>query len=280
MSNLHATTQNTQLCEPNWSKDMEKQTKCTLPLPHMMNVDESSSSSSPSSIRFEDLNSDVARKLRKFDVSNDGELDMTEAVQALITLQKQSDNYKKTIWLLIPLLLALVGSVFGTTILAIRLTQELKVTNGNMITTMDGSIAEVISTSFNMSSEYVQQLVFTPDIVALSDISVKPGYSAKVTGVAQNLFVNPHEAYISTQFFTLTMFSNSTTILTPHVGYESHPMVSAYQMPTVSFTFMSTAFSTAGKPSAAPVTPPPSGTIKPKQCTQGCPGTESGGRRS
>jgi hypothetical protein len=234
-----------------------------------------------SSIRLENLNSDVARKLRKFDVTNDGSIDMNEAIQALITLQKQSDNYKKMIWILVPVLVALVASVFGTTILAIRLTQELKVTNGNLLTTMDGSIAEVVSTSFNITGENLTSLVFTPDIVAISDISIREGYSAQVTGVSQNLFVNPHEAYITTQFFTLTIYSNSSTMLTPLPGYETHPMVTTYTAPMIKLTFMGTTFTATGKHESKPTTnpspPPPGAILKPKGCTTGCVGTTGKG---
>ena len=57
------------------------------------------SSNSKQGIRLSVLNSAVRERVEKFDTGNDGELDINEAMQGLITLQKQSNNYKKMIWL-------------------------------------------------------------------------------------------------------------------------------------------------------------------------------------
>jgi len=84
----------------------------------------------------------VAKKLRKFDVSNDGELSPEELIAAVITLQKQSDSYKKMVWYLIPLIAILVVSIFGVTVLAIKVTKEITVSQGAMLTTVDGAIVQ------------------------------------------------------------------------------------------------------------------------------------------
>ncbi len=55
-------------------------------------------------VRLDSLNPQVRERVEKFDTGNDGELDINEAMQGLIALQKQSNNYKKMIWMLIPIL--------------------------------------------------------------------------------------------------------------------------------------------------------------------------------
>jgi hypothetical protein len=76
-------------------------------------------------IRLSVLNPQVRERVEKFDTGNDGELDINEAMQGLIALQKQSNNYKKMIWLLIPVLCMVLAGSFGTTILAINLTKDI-----------------------------------------------------------------------------------------------------------------------------------------------------------
>ena len=78
------------------------------------------------SVRLSVLNPSLRERVEKFDTENDGELDINEAMQGLITLQKQSNNYKKMIWLLIPVLCMVLAGSFGTTLLAINLTKEIK----------------------------------------------------------------------------------------------------------------------------------------------------------
>ena len=75
------------------------------------------------SVRLSVLNPQVRERVEKFDTGNDGELDINEAMQGLIALQKQSNNYKKMIWMLIPILSLMIAATFGTTILAINLTK-------------------------------------------------------------------------------------------------------------------------------------------------------------
>ena len=78
------------------------------------------------SVRLSVLNPQVRERVEKFDTGNDGELDINEAMQGLIALQKQSNNYKKMIWMLIPILSLMIAATFGTTILAINLTKDIK----------------------------------------------------------------------------------------------------------------------------------------------------------
>ena len=77
-------------------------------------------------IQLEDLNVDIRNKLAKFNTSNSGKLTTEELLQAAITLQKQSNNYKRMLYLMIPVMLFMIASIFGITILAINLTKDLK----------------------------------------------------------------------------------------------------------------------------------------------------------
>ncbi len=101
------------------------------------------------SVRLSTLNPALRERVEKFDTCNDGELDINEAIQGLITLQKQSNNYKKMIWLLIPVLCMVLAGSFGTTILAINLTKEVK------SSTIEGNIPVLKTTN----GEYTQSLV-------------------------------------------------------------------------------------------------------------------------
>ena len=80
------------------------------------------------SIRLSQLNPDVREKVRKFDTLNDGELSLDEAIQGLIAIQKQSNNYKRMVYILIPTLIFTLAAVLGLNILSIYLTKDMKVT--------------------------------------------------------------------------------------------------------------------------------------------------------
>ena len=94
------------------------------------------------SISISDLNPELQKKVKKFNTSNDGELKLQEAIQGLVTLQKQSDNHKKTIWFLVPVLLGLIASTFGTTMLAFKLNQQTQV-QGSSLVDMSGNTVAV-----------------------------------------------------------------------------------------------------------------------------------------
>jgi uncharacterized membrane protein SpoIIM required for sporulation len=90
-------------------------------------------------VRLSVLNPQVRERVEKFDIGNDGELDINEAMQGLITLQKQSNNYKKMIWMLIPVLTLMVAATFGTTILAINLTKDINQNDGILTSKADNT---------------------------------------------------------------------------------------------------------------------------------------------
>jgi hypothetical protein len=78
-------------------------------------------------IRLSQLNTEVRDKVKKFDTGNDGSLSIEEAVQGLVALQKQSNNYKRLLYMIVPILVLTLGAVLGCNILSIYLTKDLKV---------------------------------------------------------------------------------------------------------------------------------------------------------
>ena len=98
-----------------------------------------------SSVRLSAINVDLRNKMAKFDTKNEGELSVEDMMHAIVTLQKQSNNYKRLIYLLVPVIFVLVASIFGTTILAINLTKETRInSDGYLVGTTSN---QVISTS-------------------------------------------------------------------------------------------------------------------------------------
>ena len=108
-----------------------------------------------SSIRLSELNSDLQHKFSKFNTKNDGELSIEEALQGLVTLQKQSNNYKKMLYLMVPIIIITLASIFGMNILAINLTKEIKTktdsfSNSNYLVNNNGDSIKVESYSNNI----------------------------------------------------------------------------------------------------------------------------------
>jgi len=84
-----------------------------------------------SSIRLSQFNPELKGKLSKFDTLNDGALSLEEAVQGLVTLQKQSNNYKRLLYLQVPIMLALLACMLGINILAINITKSLQTSSND-----------------------------------------------------------------------------------------------------------------------------------------------------
>ena len=81
------------------------------------------------SVRLSTLNPQVREKLVKFDTGNDGELTIEEAIQGLVALQKQSNNYKRMLYFIVPLMTIMLACVLGVNILAIQLTKDFHSVN-------------------------------------------------------------------------------------------------------------------------------------------------------
>ena len=120
----------------------------------------SSLSSPKQGIRLSVLNPALRERVEKFDTGNDGELDIKEAMQGLITLQKQSNNYKKMIWLLIPVLCLVLAGSFGTTILAINLTKDIHQNSGVLTSKMDNTPIRTVSA---VSKDMMFSSIFSED---------------------------------------------------------------------------------------------------------------------
>jgi hypothetical protein len=107
-------------------------------------LDEVQKSDKHSSVRLSALNVDVRSKVAKFDTNNQGELSSEDMMHAIVTLQKQSNNYKRILYIVFPIMIVMILSIFGTTMLALSLTKELKTGNEGIL--VNAKTNEVIST--------------------------------------------------------------------------------------------------------------------------------------
>ena len=131
------------------------------------------------SIRLSALNPSVREKLSKFDVSNDGELEIEEALSAIITLQKQSNNYKKMLYLAFPLMAILLVCMLGINILSIKLTKEVEVKHGisPILSDTSGRVLSTATYSNNLNMiEWIYNInknVNTLQSISFGDTSLK-----------------------------------------------------------------------------------------------------------
>lgn len=145
------------------------------------------------SVRLSTLNSAVRERVEKFDTANDGELDINEAMQGLITLQKQSNNYKKMIWLLIPVLCLVLAGSFGTTILAINLTKEIHSNNGLLASSSNNTPLRTVQA---VAKDLMYSSIFSEDYNQVTKLhfgsttlNVNQIYQAKLTDT-NTVYVN------------------------------------------------------------------------------------------
>jgi hypothetical protein len=132
-----------------------------------------SNSETNSSIRLSQLNPELKDRLTKFDTGNDGALSIEEALQGLVALQKQSNNYKKMVYLLIPILILLLVSMLGINILANNLTKDIQSSNNsnNFVPILSNKNGDIVNV--NTYSENIDFLYFLSnfDAESLSSIS-------------------------------------------------------------------------------------------------------------
>ena len=148
-------------------------------------------------IQLEQLNVDLRKKLGKFDTSNDGTLSNEELVQAVVTLQKQSDNYKKMMWILIPILFFTLAAVFATTILAIKLTKDTYSSDGQLVDTN----GNVIQTGKSKTYDSLGDWVSNNDFSFFDKLEIPNGGSFRINNV---FFSNDtNTKYMDTDLFTL-----------------------------------------------------------------------------
>lgn len=188
--------------------------------------DETDTRLKSSSISLSDLNPEVQKKLNKFNTSNDGQLSLEQAVQGLVTLQKQSDNYKKMIWLLIPVLLGLIAATFGTTMLAFKLNQQTQIMSGSS-TLVDIKSGDIIKTAVHFDSEDLLDVAFTRAALNIHTLTTD-NIMIDINGVFQQTDTNGViiKTIISSKYFDIIMEASSNSIvIEPTVGYKTNPIL-------------------------------------------------------
>ena len=172
-------------------------------------------------VRLSVLNPALRERVEKFDTGNDGELDINEAIQGLITLQKQSNNYKKMIWLLIPVLCMVLAGSFGTTILAINLTKEINQNSGILTSNMDNTPIRTVSAvskdlmfSSMFSSDYNQ---ITKLHFGSTTLNVNEMYQVTLSDDTKTVYVNSDMLYFG-------LNQTGSYLINYNQGFESNPI--------------------------------------------------------
>jgi len=159
-------------------------------------------------IRLSVLNPEISRKLNKFNTTSDGSLTLEQAIQGLIALQKQSNNYKKMVYIMLPILVCLVASIFGVTLLAIKLSKEVQVNSSSSLTTMSGDLVRV---GLETATTDLFDIVWNPmKIGSLDYISVN-GTILDVTSTQQTFSNNKCRAVIRSQRLSLVLDQITST---------------------------------------------------------------------
>ena len=171
------------------------------------------------SVRLSSFNVDVRSKLAKFDTDNQGELNINDLTHAVITLQKQSNNYKRLLYIILPIMLVMIASIFGTTILAINLTKDIKTNSaGSLVNAISG---QVVSTSQAIDYRIFNEWLNSGDTNALREIHALELENMILP--VQSVFVNTktNETTIITEFMYININFNSLTFdAVPKKSYQ------------------------------------------------------------
>jgi hypothetical protein len=189
------------------------------------------------SIRLDDLNKEVRERVQKFDTGNDGELDINEAVQGLITLQKQSNNYKKMIWLLIPVLCLVLAGSFGTTILAINLTKDIHQNSGILTSKVDNTPIRTVEAT---SKDLMFSSLFSTDYNMISKLHFG-GMTLNVNSIIQYTEQDDSKTvYVNSDMIFLGLNQNGRFMIQYRPEFEYNPMAQMmYQVVNNSFSEVS-----------------------------------------
>ncbi len=162
-----------------------------------------------SGVRLSTLNPQVREKLIKFDTANDGELSLEEAIQGLVTLQKQSNNYKRMLYILIPLMTVMLACVLGVNILAIQLTKDLEAstTTGNPVLT--NKAGNVLATSTYTKTEGMLDWLIYGSYDNIDTINIDT-LSLKVDSMYLQKEETVNTLYFSTPVLWFSLSSNGT----------------------------------------------------------------------
>jgi hypothetical protein len=185
------------------------------------------------SIRLDDLNKEVRERVRKFDTGNDGELDINEAVQGLITLQKQSNNYKKMIWLLIPVLCLVLAGSFGTTLLAINLTKDIRQNDSILTSKVDNTPIRTVEAT---SKDLMFSSLFSTDYNMISKLHFG-GMTLNVNSIIQYTEQDDSKTvYVNSDMIFLGLNQNGRFMIQYRPEFEFNPMAQMmYQVVNNSF---------------------------------------------
>jgi len=178
-----------------------------------------------STIMLSDLNPELAAKLKKFDTSNDGKLELEEALHGLLSLHKQSSNYKRLIWLFIPIILVIVFASFATTIWAIKVTKDMKTSTG-ILTDVSG---EPVRTVVSTVHDNMFTALFSSDFQGIDHLQI---HSAKleVSSIHQVWSANDVIAvYIDTKLLQLRINKTFDFDIQITKGFETNELALSLQ---------------------------------------------------
>ena len=185
-------------------------------------------------VRLSVLNPALRERVEKFDTGNDGELDINEAIQGLVTLQKQSNNYKKMIWLLIPVLCLVLAGSFGTTILAINLTKEINQNSGILTSKFDNTPIRTVSA---VSKDLMFSSMFSEDYNQITKfhfgsttLNVNEMYQVVLSDDTKTVYVNSDMLYFG-------LNQTGSYVINYNQGFESNPIAKLmYQAVNISLS--------------------------------------------
>jgi hypothetical protein len=175
--------------------------------------------------------------VEKFDTGDDGELDINEAMQGLIALQKQSNNYKKMIWMLIPVLSLMVAATFGTTILAINLTKDINQNDGILTSKSDNTPIRTVEAT---SKDLMFSSLFSNDYNMITKLHFG-SVTLNVNGIYQHTGQdNTKTVYVNSDMLFLGLNQTGNFMIKYNQGYETNPMAQKmYQIINDSFSEVS-----------------------------------------
>jgi len=127
--------------------------------------------SKPGSIRLSVLPTGVKTKIAKFDTMGAGEIDIQDAIKGIVSLHKQSTNWKRSFFFLtVPLILLTLGAVFGCVIAGVNMMKDMRISNDALVA-MNGKI---IKTDVVLTSSTFYDTIFsqTFDVSRVRTLSI------------------------------------------------------------------------------------------------------------
>ena len=176
--------------------------------------------SSKNSIELSSLNQAVKERLEKFDTKNDGTLDIEEAMEGLVTLQKKSNRYKRMLWFLIPAICLFLLGTFGSTMLALNLTKEVKQDNG-LLTSSKSSVP--IRTMVAESVDNMYYSMFSTDCNYITKLHLR-NKEIDVTSVYHDydVYSNKRTVYMNTDLVNFSFNQTGEYKINYNDGSESN----------------------------------------------------------